>query len=58
TKNRLDQKNSVFYLSEIFKWYGSDFIASTGTVVDFVKKYMGKEGSEYLSGHTVKIQYL
>ena len=58
TKNRLDQRNNVLYLSEIFKWYGSDFTASAGTVVDFVKKYIGKEGGEYLSTHTVKIQYL
>lgn len=57
-RNRVDQKNNVLYLSEIFKWYDSDFIASAGRAVDFVKKYMGKEGSEYLSGHTAKIQYL
>lgn len=58
SRNRLDQKNNVLHLSEIFKWYDSDFIASAGTVVDFIKKYLGKEGSEYLSNHTVKIQYL
>jgi len=58
TRNRLDQKNNVLDLSEIFKWYASDFIASSGTVIDFVKKYIGKEGSGYLSIHTVKIQYL
>lgn len=57
-RNRLDQKNNVLYLSEIFKWYDSDFIASYGTVVDFVKKYMGKEGREYLSTTVVKIKYL
>ena len=58
TRNRLDQKNNILHLSEIFKWYGSDFIENSVTVVDFVKKYIGKEGSEYLSTHAVKIQYL
>jgi len=57
-RNRLDRKNNVLRLSEIFRWYDSDFIASAGTVIDFVKKYMGKEGSAYLSAHTVKITYL
>ncbi len=58
TRNSLDQKNKVLHLSAIFKWYDSDFIASAGTVVDFIKKYMGKEWGGYLSTHTVKIQYL
>lgn len=58
TRNRIDQKNNVLYLSEIFKWYDSDFTVSAGTVVDFVKKYTGKEVGEYLSNHTVKIRYL
>lgn len=56
--NRLDQKNNILRLSEIFKWYGPDFIASSGTVVDFVKKYIGEEDGEYLSARAVKIQYL
>lgn len=58
SRNRLDKKNNALRLSEIFKWYESDFIASAGTVVDFVRKYIGKEGSEYLSAHSVKVQYL
>lgn len=58
SRNRLDKKNNVLHLSEIFKWYDSDFIASYGTVADFVKKYIGKEDSEHISSHTVKIQYL
>lgn len=58
SRNKLDQKNSILRLSEIFKWYDSDFIASSGTVVDFVSKYIGKEGRDYLSANAVKIQYL
>lgn len=57
-RNRLDQKNNILYLSEIFKWYDSDFIVSSGTVVDFVKKYIGENDREYLSVRAVKIQYL
>lgn len=58
SRNRLDQKNNILYYSEIFRWYDSDFIESAGTVADFVKKYMGKEDSEYLLTHIVKIKYL
>lgn len=58
SRNRLDQKNTIFYLSEIFRWYDSDFIASAGTVIDFVKRYVGREGGEYLSAHAVTIKYL
>lgn len=57
-RNRLEQKNNILHLSEIFRWYDSDFIASAGTVIDFVKRYVGKEGCEYLSAHTVTIKYL
>lgn len=58
SRNRLDQKNNVLYLSEIFKWYEADFTASEATVIHFVKKYMGKEGREYLSINTVRIRYI
>ncbi|OIO36672.1 MAG: hypothetical protein AUJ74_01060 [Candidatus Omnitrophica bacterium CG1_02_44_16] len=58
SRNRLDRKSGELHLSEIFKWYDSDFIASAGTVIDFVKRYMGKEASRHLSYNTVKIKYL
>lgn len=58
SRNRIDKKNNVLHLSEIFKWYGSDFIVFSGTTANFVKKYIGEEGREYLSAHAVKIQYL
>jgi hypothetical protein len=58
SRNRLDQKSDILYLSEIFKWYDSDFIASAGTAIDFVKRYIEKEEGEYLSGHKVQTKYL
>jgi hypothetical protein len=58
SRNRLDRKSGALYLSEIFEWYDSDFIESAGTVVDFVKQYMGKEDGEYLSAHAVRVKYL
>ena len=58
SRNRLDQKNAVLYLSEIFKWYDSDFIESAGSVLNYIKNYAGKEDSVCLSTHEVKIKHL
>jgi len=39
----LDRKNRVIYLSSIFKWFNKDFEKSSGSVLEFVKKYLGEE---------------
>jgi len=39
SKNRLDTKNKILYLSPIFDWFKGDFTAKSGTVEKFVAPY-------------------
>jgi hypothetical protein len=56
---RLDRKNRILHLSPIFKWYRSDFEKSSGSVVEFVKKYLREEDRRFIEEHLseVKIRY-
>jgi len=58
TRNRLDKKKNILYLSQIFKWYVQDFIDRSGSIVNYLKRYLLKEDTEYLSSHEVQIEYL
>jgi len=56
---RLDRKNRILYLSPIFKWYRKDFEKSSGSIVEFVKKYLGEEDRKFIEGNlsAVKLSY-
>lgn len=58
TRNKLDRKNNMLYLSEIFKWYGTDFVNNSGSVIHYLKKYLLSLDKEYLSKNTVGIKHL
>jgi len=55
----LDRKNRVLYLSPIFKWFNKDFEKSSGSVVDFVKKYLKEEDRKFIEDNLseIKISY-
>jgi hypothetical protein len=36
---RLDPLKRIAYLSELFTWYRDDFVAESGTIGDFIRKY-------------------
>lgn len=40
SKNRLDAKNKILYLSEIFDWFKADFTGKSGTIEKFVSTYV------------------
>lgn len=56
---RLDRKNRILYLSPIFKWYRKDFKKSSGSVAEFVKKYLREEDRKFIEGNLseIKISY-
>ncbi len=39
-RNRFDRENKVAYLSKIFDWYSEDFEAHSGSVLDYVRRYV------------------
>jgi hypothetical protein len=40
SKNRFDRENKVAYLSKIFDWYSEDFEAHSGTILDYVRRFV------------------
>ena len=41
TKNRYDEKSNTLYLSELFNWYGEDFVKRFGSAQKFALDIMG-----------------
>lgn len=40
TRNRFDREGKIAYLSMIFKWFEEDFVAHSGSLLNYVKRYM------------------
>ncbi len=41
TKNRYDEKSNTLYLSELFNWYGEDFVKKFSSAQNFALRMMG-----------------
>jgi hypothetical protein len=57
-KNFLDKEKSIYYVSEIFKWFEEDFGDGEEGVKDFLLRFADEETGEYLKDNEVKIRYL
>ncbi|MFQ5771953.1 MAG: DUF547 domain-containing protein [bacterium] len=57
-KNRLDQKKKIFYLSQIFNWYRTDFITDEQSLLQFILPYLDKKKQTFLAKNQVQIEYL
>ena len=58
-RNRFDKQKKVAYLSEIFKWFDEDFIASSGTVQKYIARYVADpEIAKELAADAYKIEYI
>jgi hypothetical protein len=40
TKNRFDREGQIAYLSKIFDWFEEDFVAHSGSLLNYVKPYL------------------
>lgn len=56
-KNRLDRVERVLYLSPIFKWYESDFMAEAGSVLAFVKRYLPPAAAREAASGRYAVRY-
>jgi hypothetical protein len=54
---RIDEAENTLYMSKIFDWFGSDFVAKSGSVIDFVSPYLKKEVLMFID-RKPKISYL
>ena len=57
SRNRLDQKKKILYLSKIFKWYKKDF-TNRIRLIDFLARFMKAEDLKFLQEHRVEQEYL
>jgi hypothetical protein len=57
TKNRIDAKNKILYLSPIFEWYKSDFASKSGTVEKFMANYISASDRAVLENGGLTIKY-
>jgi hypothetical protein len=57
SRNRLDRKEGILYLSSIFDWYGKDFTSGDKTLSEVVGIWMEDVDREYLSGNAVKVRF-
>jgi len=53
---RLDRENKVLYLSPIFEWYKKDFERASGTVIEFVKRYLKEEDRSFIEENISEIE--
>jgi hypothetical protein len=54
---RINRSKNMLYLSKLFEWYTVDFIAKSGSVMDFIKPYLAPETREFLQQNP-KISYI
>ncbi|MDP6686215.1 MAG: DUF547 domain-containing protein, partial [Candidatus Omnitrophota bacterium] len=57
-RNRLNKEKNTLYLSQIFDWFDGDFIKESGSVVDYVKQYLPKKDTRYISKNSIKVKHL
>jgi hypothetical protein len=53
---RLDAKNRILYLSPIFEWYRKDFEKSSGSIIEFVKKYLTEEDRKFIEENLSEVK--
>ena len=57
SKNRLDAKNKVLYLSPIFDWFEGDFTTKSGTVEKFIAPFVSAEDRKVIEKGGLSIKY-
>jgi hypothetical protein len=57
TKNRVELKTGVVYLSPIFKWFEEDFARDAGTVLKFIAPYFPADVKRELNQGNLRIKY-
>lgn len=57
SKNRVDEKGEVIYLSSIFDWFKGDFVKKSGSVEKFISPYLKEADRKALLSENLKIKY-
>ncbi|MDP4624601.1 MAG: DUF547 domain-containing protein [Akkermansiaceae bacterium] len=57
SKNRVDSKNGILYLSSIFDWFKGDFVKKSGSVEKFIAPYLSGGDRKAVEGGNLKVKY-
>ncbi|MBN8421768.1 MAG: DUF547 domain-containing protein [Verrucomicrobia bacterium] len=57
SKNRVDAKGGVLYLSPIFKWFTKDFTSKSGSVEKFIAPYFNEADKAAILSGRLRIEY-
>lgn len=57
SKNHVDSRDQVLYLSPIFRWYAGDFEKKAGSVLRFLKPFWPEQVRKDLEQRTFNIRY-
>ncbi len=59
TRNRFDREEQIAYLSKIFDWFEEDFVAHSGSLLNYVKRYLADpELVDELETTTYSVRFL
>jgi Protein of unknown function, DUF547 len=59
SRNRFDRERKIAYLSMIFKWYEDDFTAHSGSLLNYVKRYVGDPNlARELESEPYRVEFL
>lgn len=58
SQNRLDRKNKILYLSELFKWFGKYFKEEYGSLINLVTEFINDSDKKFLEENKVEIKFL
>ncbi len=57
SKNRVDAKGGVLYLSSIFDWFKGDFVKKSGSVKKFIAPFLGESDRKAVLSGKLKVRY-
>ncbi|MGJ8644255.1 MAG: DUF547 domain-containing protein [Luteolibacter sp.] len=57
SKNRVDRKSGVLYLSSIFDWFKGDFVNKSGSVEKFIAPYLSASDRKAVESGNLKVKY-
>lgn len=56
-KNRLDKKNKILYLSEIFKWFKKYFEERYGSLQQAAQHFMNESDKKFLGENNIEVKF-
>ena len=57
-RNKLDKKNKILYVSEIFKWFGKSFEEKYGSIKNAFVELSNHESKSFIKNNEIEVKYI